>query len=92
MRITLYPATTHLERLSPRLLLQIMRYGILMQLSLFLEVFSVIVALEEARYSLLEQRAKVEELGNALRIDEIRKDAEALEQQTYAEDFKAQRR
>ena len=47
----------------------------------------MIVALEEAKYSLIEQREKVEELGNALRIDELRQNAAELEKQTYAEDF-----
>ncbi len=47
----------------------------------------MIVALEEARYSLIEQRAKVEELGNALRIEALREEAAELEKQTYAEDF-----
>ena len=47
----------------------------------------MIVALEEAKYSLNEQRAKVEELGNALRITELRDNAAELEKQTYAEDF-----
>ncbi len=47
----------------------------------------MIVALEEAKYSLLEQRGKVKELGSALRIDEIREEAAELEKQTYAEDF-----
>ena len=47
----------------------------------------MIVALEEAKYSLLEQREKVAELGNALRIDELREKATELEKQTYAEDF-----
>ena len=47
----------------------------------------MIVALEEAKYSLIDQRAKVVELGNALRIDELREKAAELEKQTYAEDF-----
>ena len=47
----------------------------------------MIVALEEAKYSLNEQRAKIVELGNALRIDEIRTQAEELDKLTYAEDF-----
>jgi len=47
----------------------------------------VIVALEEARFSLLEQRGKIKELGSALRIEEIREEAAELEKQTYAEDF-----
>ena len=47
----------------------------------------MIVALEEAKYSLNEQRAKITELGNALRIEEISAQAAELEKQTYAEDF-----
>ena len=47
----------------------------------------MIVALEEAKYSLNEQRAKITELGSALRIDELREKAAELEKQTYAEDF-----
>ena len=47
----------------------------------------MIVALEEARFSLLEQRGKIKELGSALRIEEIREEAAELEKQTYAEDF-----
>ncbi len=58
-----------------------------MQLSLFMEVLSVIVALEEAKYSLIEQREKIEELGSALRIEELRAEAAELEKQTYAENF-----
>ena len=47
----------------------------------------MIVALEEAKYSLNEQRAKVSELGNALRIDELRQKTAELEKLTYAENF-----
>ncbi len=47
----------------------------------------MIVALEEAKYGLNEQRAKILELGSALRIDELREKAAELEQLTYAEDF-----
>ena len=47
----------------------------------------MIVALEEAKYSLNEQRAKIVELGNALRIDEIKAQADELDKLTYAEDF-----
>ena len=47
----------------------------------------MIVALEEAKYGLNEQRAKIEELGSALRIGELRENANELEKQTYAEDF-----
>ena len=47
----------------------------------------MIVALEEAKYSLNEQREKITELGSALRIDELREKAAELEKLTYAEDF-----
>ncbi len=47
----------------------------------------MIVALEEAKYSLNEQRAKIIELGSALRIEEISAEAAKLEKLTYAEDF-----
>ena len=47
----------------------------------------MIVALEEAKYSLIDMRGKVKELGSALRIDETREKAAELEKQTYAEDF-----
>ena len=47
----------------------------------------MIVALEEAKYNLTQMRDKIAELGNALRIDELRARAAELEQQTYAEDF-----
>ena len=63
------------------------RYAILIQLMNFLEVLLLIVALEEAKYSLNEQRAKIKELGSALRIEELRERAADLDKQTYAEDF-----
>ncbi len=47
----------------------------------------MIVALEEAKYSLIELRAKVSDLGNALRIEELRQKAAELEKLTYAENF-----
>ncbi len=47
----------------------------------------MIVALEEAKYSLSEQRAKITELGSALRIEELTEKAAELEKLTYAEDF-----
>ena len=47
----------------------------------------MIVALEEAKYRLIEQRAKVAELGSALRIEELHEKVAELEKQTYAEDF-----
>ena len=53
----------------------------------FSEDKPLIVALEEAKYSLIDMRGKVKELGSALRIDETREKAAELEKQTYAEDF-----
>ena len=47
----------------------------------------MIVALEEAKYNLNEQRAKIVELGSALRIEELRERATELDKLTYAEDF-----
>ena len=47
----------------------------------------MIVALDEARLSLIAQRDKIKDLGSALRIDELRENAAELEKQTYAEDF-----
>ena len=47
----------------------------------------MIIALEEAKYELIEYREKIKELGSALRIDELREKAAELEKQTYAEDF-----
>ncbi len=47
----------------------------------------MIIALEEAKYELIEYREKLSELGSALRIDEIKAKTEELEAQTYAEDF-----
>ena len=53
----------------------------------FSEDKPLIVALAEAKYSLIDMRGKVKELGSALRIDETREKAAELEKQTYAEDF-----
>ncbi len=53
----------------------------------FSEDKPLIVALEEAKYSLIDMRGKVKELGSALRIEETREKAAELEKQTYAEDF-----
>ncbi len=47
----------------------------------------MIIALEEAKYQLIEYREKIEELGSALRIDELKSKVATLEEQTYAEDF-----
>ena len=47
----------------------------------------MIIALEEARYKLIELRKVLEELGFALKIDELHTRAAELEAQTYAEDF-----
>ena len=47
----------------------------------------MIIALEEAKYKLIEYRDKIKELASALRIDELRQKAAALDELTYAEDF-----
>ena len=47
----------------------------------------MIIALEEAKYELLEYREKIAELGSALRISELKKKTAELEETTYAEDF-----
>ena len=47
----------------------------------------MIIALEEAKYELLEYREKLKELRSALRIDELTEKVELLEALTYAEDF-----
>ena len=47
----------------------------------------MIIALEEAKYELIEYREKLTELGSALRIDELHSKVEELEAQTYGENF-----
>jgi len=47
----------------------------------------LIIALEEAKYQLIEYREKIRELASALRIDELKEKAAELDKQTYAEDF-----
>ena len=47
----------------------------------------MIIALEEAKYSLIKLREDVKELGSALRIEEKRETVIALEEQTLAADF-----
>ena len=47
----------------------------------------MIIALEEAKYQLIEYREKIRELASALRIDELKEKAAELDKQTYAEDF-----
>ena len=47
----------------------------------------MILALEEAKYRLENFRANIEELGNALRIDELTAKVAALEETTTAENF-----
>ena len=47
----------------------------------------MIIALEDAKYKLIAMRDQVEELGSALRIEQLRTEAEALEKETFAEDF-----
>ena len=47
----------------------------------------MIIALEEAKYSLVKLREEVTELGSALRIEEKRATVEELEEKTLAPDF-----
>ena len=47
----------------------------------------MIIALEDAKYKLIGMRADLKELGSALRIDELRCEAEALDAQTLDPDF-----
>ena len=47
----------------------------------------MIIALEDAKYKLIGMREPVEDLGSALRIDEITEKIEVLEKETYAENF-----
>ena len=47
----------------------------------------MIVALEEARYKLLGMRPVIQELGSALRIDELKESIPKLEEKTLGADF-----
>ena len=47
----------------------------------------MIIALEDAKYKLIGMRADLKELGSALRIDELRREAEELDAQTLDPDF-----
>ena len=47
----------------------------------------MIVALEDAKYKLLGLREKIEDLGSALRIDELKAVADELDKQTLDPDF-----
>lgn len=47
----------------------------------------MIIALEDAKYTLSGFNKKIDELGSALRIDELKKEAEELESQTLAPEF-----
>ena len=47
----------------------------------------MIVALEDAKYKLLAMREKIEDLGSALRIEELRSVADELDKQTLDPDF-----
>ncbi len=47
----------------------------------------MIIALEEAKYKLLNMRGPVADLGSALRIEETNQKIEELEKLTYAENF-----
>ena len=47
----------------------------------------MIIALENAKYELQNFRENIKELGNALRIDELKTEVDALEQTTFDPDF-----
>ena len=47
----------------------------------------MIIEIEEAKYKLTNFRSDLEELGNALRIEELKENAAALEEKTLAPDF-----
>ncbi|MBE6534957.1 MAG: peptide chain release factor 2 [Ruminococcaceae bacterium] len=45
------------------------------------------IALEEAKYKLIGMRADIDDLGSALRIDQLKETAEELDKDTLREDF-----
>ena len=47
----------------------------------------MILALEEAKYKLIGMRADIDDLGSALRIDQLKETAEELDKDTLREDF-----
>ena len=47
----------------------------------------MIIALEDAKYKLISMRADIDDLGSALRIDELKATAEELDAQTLDPDF-----
>ncbi|MBE6706503.1 MAG: peptide chain release factor 2 [Ruminococcaceae bacterium] len=47
----------------------------------------MIIALEDAKYKLIAMRADIDDLGSALRIDELKKLASELDEQTLDPDF-----
>jgi len=53
----------------------------------YLEDNNVIIALENAKYELSNFRENIKELGNALRIDELRIEVEEFEKITFEPDF-----
>ncbi len=47
----------------------------------------MIIALEEAKYKLNSMREAIEELGSAIRADELKAEIDEMEKKTFAEDF-----
>ena len=47
----------------------------------------MIIALEEAKYKLIGMRADIDDLGSALRINQLKETAEELDKDTLREDF-----
>ena len=52
-----------------------------------MEVAYLIIALENAKHELVDFRDNVKELGNALRIEELRQEVQELEKVTFEPDF-----
>ena len=52
-----------------------------------MEEKSLIIALENAKYELTNFRENISELGNALRIEELKSEVEELEKVTFEPDF-----
>ena len=53
----------------------------------YLEDNKLIIALENAKHELQNFRSNIEELGNALRISELKAEVESLEKLTFEPDF-----
>ena len=52
-----------------------------------MEETHLIIALEDAKYKLTAMQGTIEELGSAIRAEELKKEIDEMEKQTFAEDF-----